>query len=116
MKLAQLLRGPSTAKVEAGAPSVIERIAINRFYRPIKRVRLQYTPVEMERTFLFPWEKPFKALVWNLEVTCVLADGREFTHFVVSQSPLQAALDYGYMEGIRKTLALLHVEKQARAA
>lgn len=116
MKLTHLLRGPSTSTVEAGPAASVDRVVTSRFYRPIKKVTIGYTPVTLRRVFFFPWQQARVAEIWNLEITCHLSDGRSFTHASVSQAPLELALNYGYLEGIRKTMAILHKQATALAA
>ena len=83
---------------------------MTRNYPNLRSVRISYTPVDFARRYLFPWVEGFKTTIWHMKVIVETKTGRRFEHKIISESSLQNALDYGYIQGVGRTLLALREE------
>lgn len=112
MKFDELIRGPSSKKIKLGRTGNYTRIGMSRKYPMLRSIRIDYTPVDFTRRYLFPWVEGFQTTIWHMKVVVETKSGRRFEHKIISESDLQIALEYGSIQGIALTLLALREEIQ----
>lgn len=110
MSFSDLLRGPSTQKVSQGKTESVTYLVPQSQYPAIRAIKITYTPVTFKRRYLFPWVDPIQLCVWHLRVTVSGFTGRKYEEVVVSELPLDLALQHARLEGLRCAINAMRSE------